>query len=93
MIIDKKRTIRIEGVENKNITVLVSRKNKNVKCRKGGTSVTNLFNRVLINFSNCKNINIAIIPTNLKKSRVYIEPENSEKLRNILTKKFKRINN
>lgn len=93
MIIDK-RTITLNGIENKTVTILISRKNKNVKCRKGGTAVVNLRgDRILINLNHCKDLNIAIIPTNLKKSRVFVEPESSEKLRNILIKKYKRINN
>lgn len=93
MIIDKKRTITISNIENKNVTILMTRKNKNVKCYNGETVIMNLFNRVLININNCKELDIAIVPTNLKKSRVYIESDKSEKLRKIITKKYKRVNN
>lgn len=95
MIKDKKRTICIENIENKTVTVLVSRKNKNVICHKGITKIRNFRDkdRFFCCINNCKELDIEFIPTNLKKNRIYVEPKYSHKLRDILSKKFRRVNN
>lgn len=93
-MIKDKRTICIENFDNKTITVLVSKKNKNLICKNGETHLTHYgTDRIFCIISNCKGIQIEFIPTNLKKTRIYAEPLGSCKLRNILTKKFKRVNN
>lgn len=95
-MIKDKRTIYIENFDNKTITVLVSKKSKNVICKDGETHIYKFgsSNRLFCYINNCKGeLDLKFIPTNLKKTRIYAEPLGSCKLRNILTKKFKRVNN
>lgn len=83
-----KRTIKIDGFKNKNITILVSRKCKNITYKNGESYVKNLRKFILVYFTNSDICSVHIYPSNLKKSHVFIEDIDSDKLRNKLIKKY-----
>lgn len=89
--ITDKRSIIIDGYNDKTITVLVPFKNKNAFTLKNITYIKYNINRIFCYVNNCNNCNLTFIPTNLKKVKIMVEPKDSTKLRNIVTKKFKRL--
>lgn len=90
-----KTSVYLKGIENKRIIILASKKEKSIETKNKITNINGRgFNyRTFIYCDSCKNCIIDIIPTNLKKNKVCIEPIESEKLYNILNRKFRRINN
>lgn len=90
-----KSSIYLKNIENKRITILSRKGERYIKTKDKFTLIDGrgLKGRVFIHCNNCSNSIIEIVPTYLKKNRVYIEPIESKQTRNILNKKFRRINN
>lgn len=88
-------TIYLKNIKDKRITILVRKGEKSIKTKNKFTAIDcrGFKHRTFCHIDNCSGSIFEFIPTNLKKTRVYIEPKNSKKLRNILNKKYRRKNN
>lgn len=86
--------IILSECENKRITILESKNNTKVVLRDGVTLIRNYNKeRGYLSIHCLESCVIEIIPSVLKKTKVFCEDINSEKLNKILKSKYKRCNN
>ena len=90
-----KTSIYLKEVKDKRVTILARKGERSIRVGNNGTVIDGkgFKNRTFVYINGCESCTIEIIPTNLNKNRVYVEPIVSNQMRNILNRKFRRINN